>query len=59
MTTYVANVNETFETQRDVGDDSVTTTLTRAGAQGLRDCVEENYEMLSMTTPEPSKVNAR
>ena len=59
VTTYVANVNETFEIQRDVGHYSVATTLTRAAAQGLRDCVEKNYEMLWMTTPEASRVNAR
>jgi len=59
VTTYVANVNETFETQHVVGDYRVATQLTRAAFQGLRDCVEKNYEMLAMTTPETSRVNAR
>ena len=37
----------------------VATTLTRAAAWGLHDCVEKNYEMLAMTTSEASSVNAR
>jgi len=59
VTPYVANVNSSFRTRSDVGDYWVATKLTRDAHEGLRVCVQENFDMLAMTAPTASNVNTR